>query len=120
MLGLQYCGFLQSRSNLAVTRLSRYPLCTCISIKFLEAELLVKRCVHLSLWDMVKLTSRDLTPIYILYISIPLEKGLATHSSVLAWRIPWIEECVCVYMYIYTYIQILATLHSTQDQHEGS
>ena len=22
----------------------------------------------------------------------PLEKGMATHSNVLAWRIPWIEE----------------------------
>ena len=22
----------------------------------------------------------------------PLEKGVATHSSVLAWRIPWTEE----------------------------
>ena len=22
----------------------------------------------------------------------PLEKGTATHSSVLAWRIPWTEE----------------------------
>ena len=22
----------------------------------------------------------------------PLEKGLATHSSVLAWRVPWREE----------------------------
>ena len=22
----------------------------------------------------------------------PLEKGMATHSSVLAWRIPWSEE----------------------------
>jgi len=22
----------------------------------------------------------------------PLEKGMATHSSVLAWRIPWMEE----------------------------
>ena len=22
----------------------------------------------------------------------PLEKGLASHSSILAWRIPWIEE----------------------------
>ena len=21
----------------------------------------------------------------------PLEKGIATHSSILAWRIPWIE-----------------------------
>ena len=22
----------------------------------------------------------------------PLEEGMATHSSLLAWRIPWIEE----------------------------
>ena len=22
----------------------------------------------------------------------PLEKGMAIHSSILAWRIPWIEE----------------------------
>ena len=22
----------------------------------------------------------------------PLEEGLTTHSSILAWRIPWIEE----------------------------
>ena len=24
----------------------------------------------------------------------PLEKGMATHSNVLAWRIPWTEEPV--------------------------
>ena len=23
---------------------------------------------------------------------IPLEEGLATHSSILAWRIPWTEQ----------------------------
>ena len=23
---------------------------------------------------------------------VPLEKGKATHSSILAWRIPWTEE----------------------------
>ena len=22
----------------------------------------------------------------------PLEEGMATHSSIIAWRIPWIEE----------------------------
>ena len=22
----------------------------------------------------------------------PLEKGMATHSSILVWRIPWLEE----------------------------
>ena len=25
-------------------------------------------------------------------VKIPLEKGTATHSSILAWRIPWTEE----------------------------
>ena len=23
---------------------------------------------------------------------VPLENGMATHSSILAWRIPWTEE----------------------------
>ena len=23
----------------------------------------------------------------------PLEEGMAAHSSILAWRIPWTEEC---------------------------
>jgi len=27
----------------------------------------------------------------------PLEKGMTTHSSVLAWRIPWTEEPVTVH-----------------------
>ena len=26
----------------------------------------------------------------------PLEKGLATHSNILAWRIPWTEEPGCL------------------------
>ena len=25
-------------------------------------------------------------------LSIPLEEGMATHSTILAWRIPWMEE----------------------------
>ena len=25
-------------------------------------------------------------------VSLSLEKGMATHSSILAWRIPWTEE----------------------------
>jgi len=29
--------------------------------------------------------------IYLKHV-IPLEKEMATHSSILAWRIPWIEE----------------------------
>ena len=32
------------------------------------------------------------TPVQFLGWDDPLEKGLATHSSILAWRIPWTEE----------------------------
>ena len=32
------------------------------------------------------------TPVQSLGAGNPLEKGMATHSSILAWRIPWTEE----------------------------
>ena len=32
------------------------------------------------------------TPVQSLGWEDPLEKGMATHSSILAWRIPWTEE----------------------------
>ena len=32
------------------------------------------------------------TPVWSLGLEDPLEKGIATHSSILAWRIPWTEE----------------------------
>ena len=32
------------------------------------------------------------TPVRFLGWEDPLEKGMATQSSMLAWRIPWIEE----------------------------
>ena len=32
------------------------------------------------------------TPVQSLGWEDPLEKGMATHSSSLAWRIPWTEE----------------------------
>ena len=32
------------------------------------------------------------TPIQFLGQEDPLEKGMATHSNILAWRIPWTEE----------------------------
>ena len=32
------------------------------------------------------------TPVQSLGWEDPLEKGMETHSSVLAWRIPWTEE----------------------------
>ena len=32
------------------------------------------------------------TQFLFLCLQDPLEEGMATHSSVLAWRIPWTEE----------------------------
>ena len=32
------------------------------------------------------------TPVQSLNQKNPLDKGMATHSSILAWRIPWTEE----------------------------
>ena len=32
------------------------------------------------------------TPVQSLGQEDPLEKGMVTHSSILAWRIPWTEE----------------------------
>ena len=32
------------------------------------------------------------TPVCSLGQEDPLEKGMTTHSSILAWRIPWTEE----------------------------
>ena len=32
------------------------------------------------------------TQVRLLHWEGPLEKGMATHSSILVWRIPWIEE----------------------------
>ena len=41
---------------------------------------------------MVKSLSAMQTEIRSLGWEDPLEKGIVTHSSILAWRIPWTEE----------------------------
>ena len=56
------------------------------------------RAIWLILWasivaQMVKnLPAIQETGIRSLGQEDPLEKGMATHSSILAWRIPWTEE----------------------------
>ena len=37
-------------------------------------------------------TAKQETQVLTLGREDPLEKGMATHSSILAWRIPWIED----------------------------
>ena len=42
---------------------------------------------------MVKnLSANQETPVWSLGLEDPLQKGMATHSSILAWRTPWTEE----------------------------
>ena len=38
------------------------------------------------------LPARQETRVLFLGWKDPLKKGMATHSSILAWRIPWTEE----------------------------
>ena len=43
--------------------------------------------------QMVKnLSAMQETQAQFLGWEVPLEEGMATHSSILAWRIPWTEE----------------------------
>ena len=41
---------------------------------------------------MVKMPAMQETWVQSLGQEDPLEEGMATHSSILAWRIPWTEE----------------------------
>ena len=51
---------------------------------YLRASLVVQRLKHLPpMWE---------TWVQSLGQEDPLEKEMATHSSILAWRIPWMEE----------------------------
>ena len=51
---------------------------------YLRASLVVQRLKHLpAMWE---------TWVRSLGQEDPLEKEMATHSSILAWRIPWTEE----------------------------
>ena len=56
-------------------------------------------CIPLSSWraSLVAQTVKNLpaeqkTQACSLGMEDPLEKGMATHSNILAWRIPWTEE----------------------------
>ena len=44
--------------------------------------------------DLTTATAGDMRPGFHPWVGTPLEKAMASHSSTLAWRIPWIEEPV--------------------------
>ena len=56
------------------------------------------RYVHIGWVSLVAQTVKNLpamqeTQVLFLSWKNPLEKGMATHSNILDWRIPWTEEC---------------------------
>ena len=51
-----------------------------------------KILTHLGFIGVKNLPAMQETRIRSLGQEDPLEKGMATHSSILAWRIPWTEE----------------------------
>ena len=60
------------------TPVGRCPIC------HWRASLVAQRVKHLpAMWE---------TRVQSLGREVPLEKEMATHSSILAWRIPWMEE----------------------------
>ena len=51
------------------------------------------KIIHTPVAQLVKnLPAKQVTWIQFLGLEDPLEKGMETHSSILVWRIPWIEE----------------------------
>ena len=43
-------------------------------------------------WTVQNLSATQESPVRSLGQEDPLEEGMATHSSILAWRVPWKEE----------------------------
>ena len=80
------------RDNLLVKRLETNVSCLC-SNTYVHL-VLVHQLSHLSLGGSVvnSLPAVQETLVQSLGREDPLEKGMATHFSILAWRIPWTEE----------------------------
>ena len=64
-----------------------------------KGNLLASEFLFISLWASLVVQTVQNPPamretwVWSLGWEDPLEKGMVTHSSILAWRIPWIEEC---------------------------
>ena len=56
----------------------------CVKMKVLVTQLCLTLCDPMSVMSETQVQS--------LSQEDPLEKGMTTHSSILAWRIPWTEE----------------------------
>ena len=69
---------------------SQRDICTLV---FVAALFIIAKIRASLMAQMVKnLPAMQKTWVHPMGWEDPLEKGMATHSTVLAWRIPWIEE----------------------------
>ena len=67
-------------------------LCTCVCVCIYMCTPLQYSWASLVAQTVKNLSAMQETRVQSLGLEDPLEKGKATHSSVLAWRIPWTEE----------------------------
>ena len=57
--------------------------------------LIIAKCLAYSRTSHMAQTVKNLPEMqenWVCFLEDPLEKGMETHSSILAWRIPWTEE----------------------------
>ena len=81
------------KSSEAGMVLQRYPELRQVNQIFVPLNWPIIRCRASLVAQMVKnLPTRQETQVQSLNWEDPLEKGMATYSSILAWRIPWTEE----------------------------
>ena len=79
------------RKQLTLYELNIYFLTNVLNEILWNSFLNVDKCIMVA--QMVKkIPIMQETWVWFLGQEDPLEKGMATHSSILAWRIPWIEE----------------------------
>ena len=73
-----------SASDLTAYHLGSLTLFSCLDNSIIGAALVVQTVKNLSATQKTQILS--------LGQEDPLEKGITTHSSIIAWRIPWTEE----------------------------
>ena len=81
----------------AIDGTERDRLLNCCAEEF-RLHLILERVINTFFWAFLaaqtvkNLSAMQEMQIQSLHQEDPLEKGMATHSSILAWRIPWTEE----------------------------
>ena len=63
-----------------------------MEIKTKQTNINVRTRASLLVQTVKNLPAMQETRVRSLVLEDPLEKGMATHSSILAWRIPWTEK----------------------------